>query len=265
VEDITKPVVKMKMLSEGKEVSEIKEGEEVLFDASESYDPDNGTISSWSWSIKDSKYQEINATVYELVNGSFSSDKLELQFKEYGTYYIILNVSDEDGNYAVLNRSIHVTPVRPDLGINTVEVKGDKVEGKQLTFQVNVTNNGNRDADVYYIAIIVNGKEVTNESFTGLANGSYAIQSVTWTPDSPGEYKVTVKVYCPGEPSSYFTDNEKKVDVTINQAAWKTPAIVIGVIAVIGIIGYIGWVAQKKRKEGKKFTKRTKSKKKEKK
>jgi len=265
VEDITKPVVKMKMLSEGKEVSEIKEGEEVLFDASESYDPDNGTIASWSWSIKDSKYQEVNSTVYDLLNGSFSSDKLELKFKEYGTYYIILNVSDEDGNYAVLNRSIHVTPVRPDLGINTVEVKGDKVEGKQLTFQVNVTNNGNRDADVYYIALIVKGKEVANESFTSLANGSYAIQSVTWTPDSPGKYKVTVKVYCSGEPSSYSTDNEKKVDVTVNQAAWKTPAIVIGVIAVIGIIGYIGWVAQKKRKEGKKFTKRTKSKKKEKK
>lgn len=261
VKDITKPVVKMKMLSEGKEVSEIKEGENVLFDASESYDPDNGTIASWSWSIKDSKYQEVNSTIYDLLNGSFSSDKLELKFKEYGTYYIILNVSDEDGNYALLNRSIHVTPVRPDLGINTVEVKGDKVEGKQLTFRVNVTNNGNRDADVYYIALIVKGKEVTNESFTALANGSYAIQSVTWTPDSPGKYKVTVKVYCPGEPSSYSTDNEKKVDVTVNQAGWKKPALVIGVIVIIGIIGYIGWVAQKRRKEEKKFTKRTKSKK----
>ncbi len=260
VKDITKPVIKMKILSDGKEVSEVKEGEDVLFDASESYDPDNGTIASYSWTIKDSNYKVVNSSVYQLVNGSFSSDKLELKFTKYGTYYVILNVTDADGNYAEFNRSIHVTPVRPDLGINSVEVKGEKIEGKKLTFLVNVTNNGNKNADVYYIAIIVNGKEVANESFSNLANGTHVIQNVTWTPDSPGKYKVTVKVYCPGEPSSYLSDNEKKEDVTVNQAPWKTPAIVIGVIAIIGVIGYIGWIAQKKKKEGKKFTKKTKQK-----
>ncbi len=261
VKDITKPVIKLKILSNGKEVSEVKEGEDVLFDASESYDPDNGTIASYSWTIKDSKYNVVNSSVYQLINGSFSSDKLELKFTKYGTYYIILNITDKDGNYATLNRSIHVTPVRPDLGINSVDVKGEKIEGKKLIFQVNVTNNGNKDASVYYIAIIVNGKEVANESFSNLANGTHVIQNVTWTPDSPGKYKVTVKVYCPDEPSSYLSDNEKKIDVTVNQAPWKTPAIVIGVIAIIGVLGYIGWVAQKKKKEGKKFTKKTKQKK----
>jgi len=265
VKDVTKPVVKMKILSDGKEVTEVKESANVTFDASESYDPDNGTIASYSWTIKDSKYKVINATSYDLINGSFSSDKLEIRFKEYGTYYIILNVTDEDGNYAVLNKTLHVTPVRPDLGITSVDIKGDKVEGSKLTFEVNVTNNGNKVASVYYIAIIVNGKEVTNESFSNLANSSYAIQTVTWTPDSPGKYKVTLKVYCPGEPSSYLSDNEKKEDVTINQAPWKTPAIVIGVIIVIAVIGYLGWIAQKKKKEGKRFVKKTKKEKEKKK
>lgn len=261
VKDITKPVAKVSIKSDGKEVSEVKEGSVVVLDASKSYDPQNGTIASYSWTIKNSKYKVLSESnnTFEIINGSLSSSKVEIKFTTYGTYYIILNITDKAGNYAVVNRTLHVTPVRPDLGIVSVDVKGEKVEGNKLTFAVNVTNNGNANASVYYISIIVNGKEVANQSFSDLKAGSHVINDVAWTPSSPGKYKVTVKVYCPAEPSSYLSDNEKKVDVTVNQAAWKTPALVLGIIIIIGVIGYFGWVAQKKKKEGKKFLKKTKS------
>jgi len=263
IKDITKPVAKVNITVNGKETTEVKEGENITFDASGSYDPDNGTITSYTWTIKNDKYEVVDSTegVYEIVSGSFSSEKLTLKFKEFGTYYVILNITDADGNYKVYNQSIRVTPVRPDLAVSDVEVKGDRVEGSPITFVVNITNNGNKNASVYYIIILVDGKEVVNETFYNLSAGKSAVNNVTWTFSGPNNYSVTIKVYAPDEPSSYTSDNEKKMNINIEQAPWKTPALVIGIIAIIIVLGYIGWMAQKKKLLKGRFTKKTKEKK----
>ncbi len=263
IKDITKPVAKVNITVDGKETTEVKEGENITFDASASYDPDNGTITSYTWTIKNDKYQVVNSTdeIYEIVSGSLTSDRLVLRFREFGTYYVILNITDADGNYKVYNQSLRVTPVRPDLAVSDVEVKGDRVEGAPITFVVNVTNNGNKEASVYYIVILVDGKEVVNQTFYNLSAGKSAVNNVTWTFSGPNNYSVTIKVYAPDEPKSYTSDNEKKITVNIEQAPWKTPALVIGVIAIIVVLGYLGWMAQKKKLLKGKFTKKTKEKK----
>jgi len=263
IKDITKPVAKVNITVDGKETTEVKEGENISFDASGSYDPDNGTITSYTWTIKNDKYKVVNATdgVYEIISGSMSSEKLVLKFKEFGTYYVILNITDADGNYKIYNQSIRVTPVRPDLAVSDVEVKGDRVEGSPITFVVNITNNGNKDASVYYIIILVDGKEVVNQTFYNLSAGKSAVNNVTWTFSGPNNYSVTIKVYSPDEPGSYTSDNEKKINVSIEQAPWKTPALVIGIIAIIIVLGYLGWMAQKKKLLKGRFTKKTKEKK----
>jgi len=263
IKDITKPVAKVNITVDGKETTEVKEGENITFDASGSYDPDNGTITSYTWTIKNDKYEVVDSTegIYEIVSGTFSSEKLTLKFKEFGTYYVILNITDADGNYKVYNQSIRVTPVRPDLAVSDVEVKGDRVEGSPITFVVNITNNGNKNASVYYIIILVDGKEVVNETFYNLSAGKSAVNNVTWTFSGPNNYSVTIKVYAPDEPSSYTSDNEKKMNINIEQAPWKTPALVIGIIAIIIVLGYIGWMAQKKKLLKGRFTKKTKEKK----
>ena len=263
VKDITEPVAKVNITVDGKETTEVKEGENITFDASGSYDPDNGTITSYTWTIKNDKYEVVDSTegVYEILNGTLSSEKLTLKFKEFGTYYVILNITDADGNYKVYNQSIRVTPVRPDLAVSDVEIKGDRVEGSPITFVVNITNNGNKNASVYYIIILVDDKEVVNETFYNLSAGSSAVNNVTWTFSGPNNYSVTIKVYAPDEPGSYTSDNEKKMNINIEQAPWKTPVLVIGIIAIIIVLGYIGWMAQKKKLLKGKFTKKTKEKK----
>ncbi len=263
IKDITPPVPKVNITSGGKQVTEIKEGEQVTFDASSSYDPDNGTIVSYQWTIKDHNYKVVNDTsgVYNVISGSFTSPKLTLEFTHFGTYYIILNITDEAGNYKVYNKTFRVAPVRPDLSITDVQIKGDRVEGSQLTFVVNVTNNGNKEASVYYIVLIVDGKEVVNQTFYNLTAGSSVENNVTYSFSGANNYSVTVKVYCPDEPASYTSDNKKTMNVDIAQAPWKTPALVIGVIAIIIVLGYIGWIAQKKKAGKGKFTKKTKEKK----
>jgi hypothetical protein len=107
----------------------------------------------------------------------------------------------------------------------------------------------------------VDGKEVVNETFYNLSAGKSAVNNVTWTFSGPNNYSVTIKVYAPDEPSSYTSDNEKKMNINIEQAPWKTPALVIGIIAIIIVLGYIGWMAQKKKLLKGRFTKKTKEKK----
>ena len=257
VKDTTKPVVRLNFTVAGKNVNEVKENQNITLDATGSYDPQNGTIAKYVWTIKDSSYKVINITdgIYSVVNGSFAGNKVTLKFHKYGTYYIILNVTDACGNYNVINRTLRVTPVRPDLAINTVNIKGDRVEGATLTFEVNVSNNGNAIARKYFVALYVNGKVVANKTFEDLKNGSYAIRTITWTPVAPGNYTVTVKVYCADEPSSYLSDNVKKETVKVEQAPWKLPAIIGGSIAIIIIAGYIAWRYMEKKNEKKKFKK----------
>ncbi len=267
VKDITKPVVKLNFTVNGKNVNEVKEEENVTLDATGSYDPENGTIASYNWTIKDENYKVINVTdgIYDIVNGSFASGNVTLKFHKYGTYYIILNVTDGAGNYNVVNKTLRVTPVRPDLTLNSVDIKGDRVEGNKLSFVVNVSNNGDTVATTYWIAIYVNGKVAANQTFHNLKNGTYAVQTMYWTPPAPGNYTIKVKVGCATEPPSYTSDNSKTMTVKVEQAPWKMPAIIGGSIAIIAIGGYIGWRYMQKKGEKKKFKKKSKGEKKEKK
>ena len=263
VKDITKPVVRLNFTVDGKNVNEVKEEENVTLDATGTYDPDNGTIASYNWTIKNETYKVINETsgLFSVINGSFSGNNVTLVFHKYGTYYIILNVTDGAGNYNVINRTLRVTPVRPDMTINSVDVSGDRVEGNKLTFEINVSNSGNAPAQKYWIAIYVNGNIVENKSLENLKNGSYVVKDLYWTPNSPGQYDVKIVVWCPNEPSSYRSDNVKEMSITIQEAPWKLPAIIIGSIIIIGFVGYIGWKYAEKKKEGKKFKKKSKGKK----
>ncbi len=266
VKDITKPVVKLNLTANGKHVDEVKEGENITLDATGSYDPENGTIASYKFTIKDEKFKQVNVTdgVYDIINGSFRSGNVTLVFHKYGTYYIIVNVTDAAGNYNVVNRTLRVTPVRPDLTLNSVQIKGDRIEGTKLSVMVNVSNNGDAIAKTYWIAIYINGKVVVNKTFKNLKNGSYVVKTLYWTPSAPGNYTVKVVVGSHDEPASYRSDNTKTETVKIEQAPWKIPAMIGGAIAIIAIGGYIGWRYMEKKGEKKKFKKKSKGGKKEK-
>ncbi len=258
VKDITKPVVRLNFTANGKNVNEVKENEIVTLDATGSYDPDNGTIASYNWTIKDENYKNIEPAdkVYEIVNGSFATGNVTLKFLKFGTYYVIVNITDGAGNYNVINKTLRVTPVRPDLSINSVNIKGDRYEGSKLTFVVNISNNGNAPASSYWVALYVNGKVVYNHTYTNaLKNGTYKVVDAYWTPPSPGNYTVTVKVGCKDEPSSYLSDNSKKETVKVDMAPWKLPAMIGGSIAIIALVGFVAWKYMQKKGEKKKFKK----------
>lgn len=263
VKDTVKPVPVI--VFQGKNntsVNQVFENQQVTLNGTGSYDPQNGTIKSYSWTIENStgKVQAPNTT-YVLISGSLNESKLTVKFTTYGTYYIILNVTDASGNFNTLNKTLRVSPVAPDLILVNFTWKGNLTEGVTTMFSVNITNTGNSMASVYYLQFYVNGKLEGNVTYTNLSVNKTVTLYYNWTPPSSGNYTIKFSVYSPQEPKIFLGDNAQSKVVSVQQAPWKLPAIIIGTIAVIVIVAFVIW--RLRTKGFKKFEKKTKTEEKE--
>lgn len=248
VKDTVKPVpVIVFQNSTNATVSQIYQNQTVVFNGTQSYDPQNGTIASYTWTIKNAagKVLPENSTNYTIISGSFTSSKVTVKFIMYGTYTIVLNVTDMSGNYNTATRSLNVAPVAPDLLMNNVTWHGNITAGSTTTFYVNVTNTGNAPATKYYLELYVNGKEVANVTYYNLGVNKTAKLNITWTPSSSGNYTLKFEAYSPQEPPMYLGDNVQTRVVAVQEAAWVLPATIAGIIAVILVLAFIGWRIKK--------------------
>ncbi len=254
VHDTVKPVpVIVFQNSTGAQVTNIMQGQVVVLNGTGSYDPQNGTIVSYNWTIKNSSGKVLlNSTNYTIVSGSLNQSVVKIRFNNFGTYYILLNVSDRSGNYNIANRTLRVSPVAPDLIINNVTWTGNFTEGVQGQFRVNVTNTGNANATIYYVSLTANGKVVENITMKNLGVNKTVMVILNWTPPSSGNFTLKFEVYTPEEPTIFLGDNVQSKVVSVNQAAWKLPALIIGIIAIIAIIALVIWRIRKGPKQPKK-------------
>ncbi len=265
IKDTTPPEIKVKIFNESwKEVTEVDEGGIVYLDAKNTTDPENGNISSYNWTIKKSEGGEaLEGEDYEIINGSLTDNFLKIKFLTYGLYYIILNVTDMDGNHAIKNISFHVNPVRPDITIVNVTIPKDIVEGSPAKIKITLKNNGKVNVTKFTVTLYANEKIVVDHKPYNLriAPDDTRNITITWTPDAAGSYTLKINITCEDEPSIYTDDNvySEKVKVEPNQV--KNAGIVLTAVIVVIIIA----VAAKKLKERKKEEKKEKRKKKEKK
>jgi len=81
-------------------------GEEITFDASDSYDPD-GKITNYEWDFGDGN---ITNTTHEIINHSYS---------EAGSYNVTLTVTDDKGAKNSTTKMITVMPAQPSVSIFT--------------------------------------------------------------------------------------------------------------------------------------------------
>ncbi len=243
VKDTVKPVpVIVFQGANNTTVTQVFQNKPVTLNGTGSYDPQNGTVVSYSWTIENSTgVKQLPNSTYVIVSGNLNQSKVTIKFIEYGTYYIILNVTDQAGNYDTLNKTLRVSPVAPDLVLVNFTWKGNLTEGVTTTFYVNVTNTGNAPATTYYLQFYVNGKLEGNVSYSNLLVNKTVKLYYNWTPPSSGNYTIKFSVYTPQEPKIYLGDNVQSKVVSVQQAAWKLPAIIIGTIAVIIIVAVVIW------------------------
>ena len=81
-------------------------GEEITFDASDSYDPD-GKITNYEWDFGDGN---ITNTTHEIIKHSYS---------EAGSYNVTLTVTDDKGAKNSTTKMITVMPAQPSVSIST--------------------------------------------------------------------------------------------------------------------------------------------------
>ncbi|MDP8011645.1 MAG: CARDB domain-containing protein [Thermoplasmata archaeon] len=248
VKDTLKPVpVIIFQNSTNATVSQIYENQTIKLNGTNSYDPQNGQIVSYNWTIKSSsgKVLSINSTNFTFISGSLTSSVVTLKFNAYGTYTILLNVSDRSGNYNTTSRTLNVVPVAPDLLLNNVTWHGNLTAGSSTTFYVNVTNTGNAPATKYYLELYVNGKEVSNVTYYNLAVNKTVKLSISWTPSSSGNFTLKFEAYTPQEPTMYLGDNVQTKVVSVQEAGWVLPVTILGIILVIVVLAFIGWRIKK--------------------
>ncbi|MEM0502293.1 MAG: CARDB domain-containing protein [Thermoplasmata archaeon] len=259
VKDTVKPVPSFVFQNKNyTTVTQIFQNNLVILNGTGSYDPQNGKIVSYSWTILNSTgaKQYPNST-YLIVSGNLNESVVTLKFTQYGTYYIILNVTDDSGNYNTLNKSLRVSPVAPDLVLVNFTWSGNFTEGTPTTFYVNATNTGNAPANIYYLQFYVNGKLEGNVSYSNLSVNKTLTLKYVWTPPSSGDYTIKFALYSPEEPKIFLGDNQQSRVVSVQEAAWKLPAIILGTIAVIVIVAFVIW--RIRTKGSKKFEKKSKT------
>lgn len=195
---------------------------------------------TFKWSFGDGTYYNGTGSAY-----AWTTHK----YQKIATFSVNLTVSDPVSNTAYLVKSMVITSEpRPDLRLIVMTFNPTTfTEGSAGTITVNITNVGNAVAATPYVLfyylnadgskvqigrgdqLYVNGSLVTE-----LKVGQYGLISISWTPNTKGNYTILANAVTNGEINT--VDNSITKSVTVNEAAWKAIALYGGIFAVIIVV-----------------------------
>jgi hypothetical protein len=238
--DITAPVADFNIRNAAKTiVSEVIENKTFQYNASTTIDNlDELANLTFQWFFK------IGSTTT-----SFNGTAIDYTFAKVGDFNVTLVATDKSGNHMNKTTLVHVNLAeRPNILMKLGSmVFGAKTgtAGKAMTISVNITNDGKANAtDIQTKFYIRNAdgtdKEIgtTTTAFLGIGNTTSV--SISWTPGKKGEFSIWANSTCAGEHSSQWWDN--KIDdfsiqkITVKEAVWVMPAIIIGIVVVIVVV-----------------------------
>ncbi len=243
VRDITAPTAAFVIRNSANAVvTEVTENKTFTYNAStttDNFDENKNLTFQWIISISGTDY-------------TFNGMAINYTFGYVGDFNVTLKVTDRAGNYLNKTTLVHVNLAeRPNILMklgSMVFSDSPGTAGKAMTISVNITNDGAANATDIQTTFYIRNSEgeddtigTASTSFLGIGNTTTV--SITWTPGKKGDYSIWANATCPGEHSSQYWDN--KIDdfnvqkVTVKQAAWVMPAIIIGIVVVI-IIVFLG-------------------------
>jgi len=237
--DKTAPLPAFNIVDNGTVVTEVIEDVEYIYNASTTTDNiDDAADLTFTWVI-DTSDGEVNYTG-EIINYTFS---------QVGEFNITLFATDSAGNVANSTQIVHVNlGERPNILMKVGSLTFDPVKGtagSSMKVSVNLTNDGDVDATNIKVTFYIRNADETDTeigttTISTLAAGADTEASITWTPGKKGEYSIWANSTCAGEHESQYWDNSitdfSTQTVTIAEASWVVPAIVIGIIAVVIVV-----------------------------
>lgn len=201
-------------------------GDQVTFDASDSFDPD-GTIESWNWNFGDGT----NGTG-EIVNHVYSTQ---------GNFTVTLTVIDNDDVNHTMTDDITVlaAPVH-DVAVTNVIVSPTEVKtGNPVSIDVVVTNQGDL-SETFEVTVYYDNTEIKTESITNLAPGGSKTLSITWETADMDANIYTIKAVAETISGETETDNNTYVDGTVTITEKETPTfpinyLIVGLAIAVGL------------------------------
>ncbi|MDO9537578.1 MAG: PKD domain-containing protein [Thermoplasmata archaeon] len=241
--DITAPATDFSIKNiDGAVVSEVTENKSFTYNATlttDNYDEVGNLTFEWSFNIA--------GTI-----SNFTGMSINYTFTKAGDYNVTLKATDKAGNYYNMTKLIHINlDERPNILMNVgtmVFSQNPGTAGKAMTISVNITNDGKTNATNIQTKFYIrnadgNDTEIGTATTSFLGIGETTSAEISWIPGKKGEFSIWANATCAGEHSSQWWDN--KIDdfgvqkVSINEAAWVLPAIVVGIIVVI-IVVFLG-------------------------
>lgn len=243
VNDTTPPVASMKLMQDGDEISadQIVKGEQISFNASESYDP-----AGYDGDRTPADELTITWTIEDLGVDREGTD-FTYTFEEMGQFTLKLDVKDEAGNNETITKELSVSPGPiPNLELNNLKFSKNKPnEGDKITITANVTNYGTADAESINVYLngevfdgtltFYDGDDETNDT---IPDGENRLIKFDWKVGSEGKKNVEVNITDSEEPDSggYLRDNSMEKEINVQPPAWREyivyaliPIIIIGV------------------------------------
>jgi|GEM_PF-3205278 len=245
VRDITPPMSVIKPF----EAVDIKVGDDVEFNGSQSYDPrttgdlKEGLTYEWSY------YEEGDE---ENVTYIGQGEVFVFNFTKPGIFMVNLTVTDEAGIKGWSERRITINGV--NLVVENIEfIKPDEnglKKGEKTKMSILVKNIGKVDAEGSFDIVLYRvGKDATKEKEMkretlpdGLAAGDSYYWNLTFTPDFDGEYELIVRVDPDNEiDEDSETDNELTRPVTFKETKSSLAQYwyVIPIIIIILLVAYV--------------------------
>lgn len=248
VADITPPSADFQILdTEFNEALDVVEGNSYYFDASQSSDNfDVLENLTFEWSFGD-------GTTLTGVN-------VTKVYQDYGTYNVVLNVTDMAGNTGNATRQVLVEvdpPTRPDLEVDQVSLFVDPSSPEEstlfgtvlVTIRFNVTNLEDRAA-AQNVTVVFRAFRSDQQpgdpilitpTFDGVAGantldpGQTKMVQFVWAAPEAGNYTLRINVSDAREPELFIGPrNTLQTQIDVRQAGWKTPLTIAAIVGVIG-------------------------------
>jgi len=238
--DITAPIADFNIRnSDNIIVTEVIENKSFTFNASlttDNFDELQNLTFEWSFNV---------GGTYTNVTGPTA----DFTFDKVGMFNVTLKATDTSGNTANKTTQVYVNlATRPNIVMKLgTLVFGETpgTAGKAMSLSVNITNDGQANTTNVLVKFYIRNADGTDTlidttAATSLTMGETKTVSVDWTPKKKGEFSIWANATCADEHSSQWWDN--KIDdfsvqkVTINQAAWVMPVIIIAIVAIIIVV-----------------------------
>ncbi|MEM3675626.1 MAG: CARDB domain-containing protein [Thermoplasmataceae archaeon] len=176
-------------------------------------------------------------STYQVISGSNTSAWIKVKFLTLTTLIMSLKATNPSNASAYNNKTLTMVVSSPRLVVSGVYIPKSMEAGSRATVYVTVSNNGTVAAGNFTIVLLVNGKQIGSEAYSGLAVGQSRNLSFNFTPPASGTYSYQFEAQNGSEPSFFFSYGSYTLKASINPPAYRTPLIIGVVIVIIVIIG----------------------------